>query len=125
MKRVNSAAYWDAEQWDPDLRTSLNVIVKLRMEFWERVMKLEAAKQHEAFVMLNSAASIQTEVSMLVPKLGCRIICRYFTSVQSCFGGSQGSLLFKRHFMARQGCNFDHSGNCLEKLESSRDCLES
>lgn len=52
-------------------------------------------------VEFSSRASMQTEVSMLVPKLGCRIICRSCTSVPSLFGGSQGSLLFKRHFMAR------------------------
>ena len=25
VKRVNSAAYWDAEQWDPDLRWGLGI----------------------------------------------------------------------------------------------------
>lgn len=78
--------------------------LKLRMEFWERVtrMKLQTRKQHEAFATLNSVAEP-------VCRLRCLCWCRSWdaesfagpASVPSLFGGSQGSLLVKRRFMAR------------------------
>lgn len=101
--------------------------LKLRMEFWERVtrMKLQTRKQHEAFATLNSVAEP-------VCRLRCLCWCRSWDAES--FAGP--AHLFRRSLedlkdlcfsngILWQGCNFDHDANCLEKLESYRDCLES